>query len=61
MSGKKLPKLDGDWAKSDGLLFKPLAPIKIDEGGTAPPIVSGWGGRMRRPVAAAELVGTMLT
>jgi hypothetical protein len=55
---RALPKLDGDWANIDGLLFNPLDPIKIDEGG---PMATGCGGLISKPAAAAELVGTILT
>lgn len=52
--------MDGDWANIDGL-FNPPDPIKIDEGGGCwIPIEIGWGGRINKLVAAAELVGTML-
>lgn len=50
-----LPKLDGDWANIDGLLFNPPDPIKIDDGCCC------WiadGGRISK---ADELVGTTLT
>lgn len=50
-----LPKLDGDWANIDGLLFNPPDPIKIDDACCC------WiadGGRISN---ADELVGTMLT
>lgn len=49
------PKLDGDWANIDGLLFNPPDPIKIDDACCC------WiadGGRISN---ADELVGTMLT
>lgn len=52
---KNLPKLDGDWANIDGLLFNPLDPIKIDEGGG--PMATDCGGL----ISIAELVGTILT
>ncbi len=51
-----IPKLDGDWANIDGLLFNPLDPIKIDERGG--PIGTCCGGLISIP---AELVGTTLT
>lgn len=52
---RALPKLDGDWANIDGLLFNPPDPIKIDDACCC------WiadGGRISN---ADELVGTMLT
>lgn len=52
-----LPKLDGDWANIDELLFNPLDPIRIDDVCCCCWMAAA-GGRINN---ADELVGTMLT